>query len=276
MAHGYATARQRRERRGFRFTPEQWRPVISLLKEKWSPEQISSHLRLHGPFSISHETIYRYVLSDKKEGGTLFQHLRIMPKIHRKRYNSHDSRGILPGKRHISERPAAVETRKQLGHWEADTVIGSDLHHCILTLVERKSGLAIIRKLSSRTAACVTAAALPVIRKLKPDFRTITFDNGTEFHDYKALEARSSLKCFLATPLPLLGAGQQREPQRPDPPVPPEGDVRGPRHPGPMRLHRPQVQHQAAQTLWLQNALGGLPWELPIVALQGWTLVHTS
>jgi len=31
-------------------------------------------------------------------------------------------------------------------------------------------------------------------------FRTITFDNGTEFHDYKRLESRFSLKCYFATP----------------------------------------------------------------------------
>jgi IS30 family transposase len=200
VAHSYATARRRRERRGFRHTAEQWEQVIALLKEKWSPEQIANHLRLHGSFTISHETIYRYILEDKKRGGTLFRHLRIMPKVRRKRYNSRDSRGILPGKRHISARPVSVETRKKFGHWEADTMVGRDLHHCVLTLVERKSGFAIIRKMPARTAAAVTEAALPVIRKLKADFRSLTLDNGTEFHGYKELEDRFPLKCYFATP----------------------------------------------------------------------------
>jgi IS30 family transposase len=93
-----------------------------------------------------------------------------------------------------------VETRLQLGHWEGDTVIGTDLHHCILTLVERKSGFAIIKKLSSRTTASVTLAALDAIAEHRANFKTITFDNGTEFHDYKVLEHHFPLKCYFATP----------------------------------------------------------------------------
>ena len=200
LAHSYATARRRRERRGSHFTKQQWQQVIALLQEKWSPEQISNYLKQHADFTMSHETIYKYVLWDKKRGGTLFKHLRIMPKARRKRYNSRDSRGILPGKRHISMRPAHIESRKQLGHWEADTMMGRDRHHCILTLVERKSGLAIIRKMSSRTASSVTQAALPAIREHQGNFKTITFDNGTEFHDYKTLEQHFPLKCYFATP----------------------------------------------------------------------------
>ena len=200
IAHSYATARRRRERRGFRHTPEQWRQVIILLKENWSPEQISNTLRLQGAFRISHETIYKYVLNDRKHGGTLFTHLRCSPKKRRKRHNSRDSRGILPGKRHISERPHEVETRKILGHWEGDTVIGRDLHHCILTLVERKSGLVIIKKMSSRTAASVIKAAIPAVEQHQANFKTITLDNGTEFHGYKALEERFPVKCYFATP----------------------------------------------------------------------------
>ena len=170
------------------------------MKEKWSPEQISNTLRLQGAFCISHETIYKYVLNDRKHGGTLFTHLRCSPKKRRKRHNSKDSRGILPGKRHISERPHEVETRKSPGHWEGDTVVGRDLHHCILTLVERQSGLVIIRKMSTRTSAAVVKAAVPAIEQDQANFKTITLDNGTEFHGYKALEERFPLKCYFATP----------------------------------------------------------------------------
>jgi IS30 family transposase len=53
-------------RRGFHHTVQQWDQVVLLLKEKWSPEQISNCLKLHGPFSISHETIYKYILPTKE------------------------------------------------------------------------------------------------------------------------------------------------------------------------------------------------------------------
>jgi len=199
-ADDHARLRRQRSRRGFRLDAEKWAIVASLLKQDFSPDQVSNELRIHGSFTVSHETIYQYIYDDERRGGSLFQHLRIVPKAHRKRYRSRDSRGILPGKRHISERPAEVETRLQLGHWEGDTVIGSDLHHCILTLVERKSGFAIIKKLASRTAASVNLAALDAIKEHQENFKTITFDNGTEFHGYKALEQQFPLTCYFATP----------------------------------------------------------------------------
>ena len=188
VAHSYASARRKRERRGFHLSSQHWQHVVALLKLDWSPEQVSNHLGLHASFTVSHETIYRYIFDDEANGGTLVRHLRIVPKTHRKRYRSKDSRGILPGKRHISQRPPEVERRLLLGHWEGDTVMGRDPHHCLLTLVERKSGFAIIKKLDSRTASSTTQAALAAIREHQNRFKTITFDNGTEFHGYKALE----------------------------------------------------------------------------------------
>jgi transposase, IS30 family len=69
-----------------------------------------------------------------------------------KAYGGHDSPGRLEGKRHISERPRSIETRSRLGHWEVDTVAGSDDKLCIVTLVERKSKLTLIGTLKARTA----------------------------------------------------------------------------------------------------------------------------
>lgn len=200
VAHRYAVARRRRSRRGTHFSKSRWSLVTYYIQKKWSPEQVSAHLKKHTSFSISHETIYQYILRDKKRGGTLYSHLRIMPKQRRKRYNSKDSRGILRGKRHITTRPAEVETRRVRGHWEGDTVTGPDRFHSILTLVERKSGFVIIKKVANRTAALVTAAILEAIKEHGRRFKTITFDNGGEFHDYAAIEAAHPVTCYFATP----------------------------------------------------------------------------
>jgi len=123
-ASEHARARKWRSRRNRHFSDEQFHIVEELLKEKWSPEQISGWLHRTGGLSISHETIYRYIWQDKAEGGQLYTHLRGASKLRRKRNNSYDSRGRLAGKRHISERPASVEARKSIGHWEGDTVVG--------------------------------------------------------------------------------------------------------------------------------------------------------
>ena len=182
------------------FSAEHMARVAALLRRRWSAEQISGTLKKTGELSISVETIYRRIRWDKKVGGSLWKHTRIMSKFGRKRYGRVDSRGVLPGKRHISERPVEVEERKRLGHWEGDTVMGSDMRHCVLTLVERTSGYAIVKKLKARTKNEVTRAATRAITKHCRRFKTITFDNGTEFHDYRLLEERFPVKIYFATP----------------------------------------------------------------------------
>lgn len=199
-AQQYSVARRRRERRRSWFSAGQMAEVDALLKKKWSPEQVSWALKERGVCSISHETIYRHVLRNKKAGGTLYTHMRIMSKKVRKRYAGKDSRGVLAGKRHITERPIEAEKRLQVGHWEGDTVIGRDKHACVLTLVDRLSGFAIIKKLTARTAAQATQATATAIAQQAGKIRTITFDNGTEFHSYAQLERDFPVTCYFATP----------------------------------------------------------------------------
>ena len=123
-AHQRAHARRYRSRRNSQFVRAEWKRVEELLKEEWSPEQVSGHLGRRRELAISHETIYRHVWRDLKKGGTLHLHLRCARKQCRKRYGRYDSRGRLAGKRMIWERPATVEGRNRTGHWEIETVMG--------------------------------------------------------------------------------------------------------------------------------------------------------
>jgi IS30 family transposase len=89
---------------------------------------------------MSHETIYRHIFADNAAGGNLHQQLRCQKKAQEtKRYTSgpRDRRGQIDGRRPISERPAHIETRSQVGHWEGDTVIGAAHQQAVVTLVER-------------------------------------------------------------------------------------------------------------------------------------------
>ena len=192
------SGRRSRSRRNKRFCPADFKPIEGMLKEQWSPEQIVG--RLAGELAISHETIYRHIWADKQRGGKLYKHLRGAAKRRRKRYGKYDSRGRLAGKRHISERPATVEDRRQVGHWEIDTVMGSADLHCILTLVERKSGYVLIGKLSSRTQQVTADRAIQLIKQSKLPFETITSDNGTEFHAYAQVERATGVTYYFANP----------------------------------------------------------------------------
>lgn len=192
--------RRSRSRRNEHFGPAEWTIIAGLLKKKFSPEQISGHLRRFGVFEISHETIYKHVWKDKSEGGDLYLFLRQVSKLRRKRYGSYEKRGTLQGKRHISERPAAVEHRRELGHWEGDTVVGTGSQHCMLTLVERVTACTLVIKLEARTTEAVNRALIPLIKRHPSLFKTITLDNGTEFHGYREVEAATGVTFYFATP----------------------------------------------------------------------------
>jgi IS30 family transposase len=192
--------RRSRSRRNQRFSLQDFAQVDELLCRQWSPEQVSGHLGRVGHLRISHETIYRHIWRDKRAGGLLYTHLRGARKQRRKRYGSYDSRGRLAGKRLICERPPAVETRGEAGHWEIDTVMGTGSKDCIVSLVERKSGLLLIGKLADRTTTSLNRRVIGLINRHEGAFETITSDNGTEFHHYQQIEARTQALFYFARP----------------------------------------------------------------------------
>jgi len=192
--------RRSRSRRNLRFSAGDFAQVEELLCRQWSPEQVSGHLARQGQLSISHETIYRHVWRDKRAGGLLYTHLRGARKQRRKRYGSYDSRGKLANKCPISERPASVETRQHVGHWEIDTVMGTGSKDCIVSLVERKTGLLLIGKLEDRTTDSLNRRVIGLINRHEGAFETITSDNGTEFHNYKYIEGRTQAVFYFARP----------------------------------------------------------------------------
>jgi IS30 family transposase len=196
-----ARARRSRSRRGGRIPADVWREVDRLLRAWWSPEQIAGHLKGAGVTSVSHETIYVHIWRDKRRGGSLWTCLRQAGKKRRKRYGAYDSRGRLAGKRHISERPTGAELRAESGHWEIDTIMGTDRgRHSIVTLVERMTGFLVMGKLERHTAAECSAKVIELIGRHAGRVVTITADNGTEFHGYRDIEAACSVEFYFATP----------------------------------------------------------------------------
>jgi IS30 family transposase len=175
--------------------------VTALIRLDWSPEQISGWLKENKIMLISHETIYRYIWYNKFYGGKLYLHLRQAGKIRRKRYKAYDSRGILATKRHISERPLGAENKTRTGHWEIDTVMGARQDtHCIVTLVDRKTKFTLIGKLLNRSVASLNQKVEEMILQSPFPFKTITADNGTEFHGFEKIERTTGTKFYFATP----------------------------------------------------------------------------
>lgn len=199
-ADGIARTRRRKSRRYRRLSEEDWLLICSKLRELWSPEQIAGRLGKEGRLRVSHETIYRHIWEDRRRGGGLYLYLRGSRKLRRKRNGSYDSRGRLAGKRMIAERPPGAQKRTRIGHLEGDTMIGSSDQHCVLTLVDRKTGYVLIGKLTRRTAEEANRRAISLLQKAARRTLTLTLDNGTEFHSYPALEEATRARVYFATP----------------------------------------------------------------------------
>lgn len=162
--------RRSRSERNRRFGAADWDLVVRLLRERLSPDQISGRLRLEGRLEISHESVYRFIRRDKKRGGHLFRLLRQPPKW-RKRHAGAEKRGHLAGKRHISERPATVELRQEIGHWEMDTIVSPADRHCVVSLVERVTGCVLLGKLRSRSVAATNRRVIQLVRSHRHLFK---------------------------------------------------------------------------------------------------------
>ena len=99
--------------------------IETKIREQWSPEQLSGWLNLDYDKSFSTESVYQYILLDKKQGGGLQKNLRRANKRYRRRYGKVDNRGRMPDKTMISERDSIVDKKQRVGDLEIDTMLGS-------------------------------------------------------------------------------------------------------------------------------------------------------
>ena len=97
--------------------------------------------------------------------------------------------------RSISERPETVLNRESIGHWEADLVEGKKGKDepVVLTLVERFSRYGISKKLKNAKSDTVQEALVKIITDRPEAFKSLTFDNGSEFSQAASLENILSL-----------------------------------------------------------------------------------
>ena len=197
QAHGLAM--ERRQKASPRITAETWAVVERLLRQDWSPEQISGRLKKEQRVCISHEWIYQYVLKDKRAGGDLYRHLRCQKK-RRKRYGTYDRRGQLPNCRSIEERPAIVNSRRRLGDWEVDTIIGKRQKQAIVTLTERKSRFTLLGKVAQRTAQAVQNQIHRLLLPVADKVHTLTSDHGKEFAYHEQIAEMLQLEFYFAHP----------------------------------------------------------------------------
>ena len=161
-AHLQAVQRRRRASSRPRIRPEVWEQVHRLLVDvQAGPKQIAAVL------PVSHESIYRWVYRSIAQGAACLAHCLRSARAARHRWRAQRQLQALRQRRPLAQRPVWVERRRQIGHFEADLVVsGSHQPSALLTLVERRTGAVLIRRVWRKDAKTVTRAIVAALRPL--------------------------------------------------------------------------------------------------------------
>jgi len=198
QAHRFAEIR-RAETAKARISPDTWAQVKRLLRDDWSPEQISGWLVRVYQITVSHESIYQFILKDKQQGGNLYLHLRCK-KQRRKRYGSTSRRGQILNRISIDQRPAIVDTRSRIGDWELDTIIGKGHKQALVSMTERKSRLTLVTKVKRKSAELISRSIRRLLEPIAAKVFTLTSDNGKEFAGHQEIATALRADFYFAHP----------------------------------------------------------------------------
>jgi IS30 family transposase len=147
-------------------------------------------------FYVSHETIYQFVYGSKNKA--LYYCLPYKKRRRQPRFGRQKSPCRYGKIRLITQRPEDISTRKRFGHWEGDTIqFKGTKEKVVTTLVERKSRLVFLIKNNSKHSNGVMDKIKIKFKNLPAKmFKTITFDQGCEFADYRSLEQQMECKVY--------------------------------------------------------------------------------
>jgi IS30 family transposase len=177
--------------------------------EKLSPDTALGSAREKNLFVgqyVSTKTFYNWIDKGKLKSEFKVDNFDLLRKVGRKPNKkgdiSNEHKKIL-GKS-IEERPSIVESREEFGHWEGDFIVGKNQESYLFTLVERKHRIGFIFEIASREKHHVVEIIDMLEKKygkyFKSIFKTITFDNGSEFSDSVGMERGGRLSVYYAHP----------------------------------------------------------------------------
>lgn len=172
--------------------------IIELLKLGSSPDVISKRLKMTDGIQVSKNTIYRWIITDRKNGGKLYTYLPHAGKPYR--HKSDASASKIPGRVGIEHRPAIANEKTEPGHFELDTIFGKDQESFLLTGVDKAHKTVFIRKLPNKKADTVVAAFEDVVATTLYVFKTLTSDNGPQFTNHAKISEITGADFYFARP----------------------------------------------------------------------------
>ena len=172
--------------------------VLDRLAMELTPEQISGRLRLEqSEHNVSAETIYAWIYSPIGRAQKLHRWLPKGKCRRGRRAKRKHKEPPIPNRLSINLRPAQVQQRIELGHWEADLMHFSGHRTALLTCIERRSRLLLTTKLADKKSKTTIDALNNLLEAMPKKFlKTMTLDNGGEFYQHQRLP----LKAYFCDP----------------------------------------------------------------------------
>ena len=184
--------------------------VVAKLREDFSPEQISGRLTDDYPqYCISPEAIYQFIYAQYRRKGfgeciglDLRKYLKRKHKVRRPKHIPFPKEtGKIPDTVSILHRPEIVDQRARIGDWEGDSMVSRKSFAGLNTLVERRSGLVLISKLSKVGKTETSQAITKRLKTVPQQYRqTLTLDNGKENMEHKNISSELDMDVYFARP----------------------------------------------------------------------------
>jgi IS30 family transposase len=154
-----------------------------------SPEQIAGRLRrVDDRFSISHESIYRFIHSAAGRRERLHNYLAQAKSRRGRRARLGQRKPLIPDRVSIHDRPPSIKLALPFGHWEGDLMTFSRAGGNALVLTEQRSRFILAARQAGKKSLTTAATIKRLLKRTpKPAKASITFDNGGEFAAHKSL-----------------------------------------------------------------------------------------
>lgn len=198
---------RRKHRHKLRANPELWQLVKKKLNLKWSPQQISGHLKrsyAHRPdMQISHEAIYHFIFILPRGGlkKSLLKCLRQQKAKRGRRNSDSGERNQIPNMVSIHDRPEEIEGRQIPGHWEGDLIMGKNNQSALGTLVERTMRITLLVPLDYRTSDYICMSFANKLSDLPERLRkSMTYDQGRELTSHENFSTLSRARVYFCDP----------------------------------------------------------------------------
>jgi IS30 family transposase len=170
--------------------------LLEGLDQYWSPIEIAGRWsKKHSKKSITAEAVYAFIYSEEGKKLGLYKKLT-KKKVKRGIARRQKQPKITANKTSIANRPAEVNLRLAVGHFEGDLLFNKgSMSANVLVVIDRKSRFIFLIKNDSKESKPI----MEIIQKTITNAHSITFDNGTEFSEFTYLE-KHGIKAYFCNP----------------------------------------------------------------------------